>query len=1099
MRDSPYITLFFDFPGASIIFKRLTPIGQKKRPISQEAALKSTTFILAVITVLSAFQYSNAQINGSYTPDRISEDFAAVHTTDKPSERGCERITYACDPAYVWIVPHPGGHKYYLQQFTPDRPETVKTIYVALYNAVGYPTTADQVRFFVCTMNGNVPDTADIVFDSTLTHNELVFYPNYITIDVSNRNLIFSDDYFVGITLPAGATGQLAAISDEGDCPPGQGWTNYSGSWYLFGDIYAVGYINLLIDVEVCYGGPVWYVSSDGSDESGDGSEANPFRTIQKGIDLAISGDTIKVGPGSYVGNIYFNSKALSIISTNGPESTVIEPHYSGNPTVSIVNCTGITRLEGFSITNGGGVSNHGNILISSNTDTTYIVNNRIYDNALGAVVNNPIIRSASISYITGNLFYDNGGINCIWATGPSDIINNTMDSNNRGIYTTGGEVTALNNIISNSTEYGIAGNFALRDYNNLWNNGSANDPGPNGISADPLYTDPTTHEYTLQDDSPCIDAGHPDPLYDDPDGTRNDIGAFYHIQENDPPILDPIGTRSVDENTLLEFSVFASDPDNTTPLLYTGVLPYLASFTDNGDSTGLFSWTPGFDQAGIYLVTFYATDLFDTVSEHVRITVNNVNRPPVLNEIGGQTAVEGDTLTLEITAFDADGTIPSIVAENIPDGATFSDSGDGSAVFEWNIPYNQLGDYEMLFIASDGALDDSETVIITVISIYPEIPYVAVDGSENNQNVVDHSPFIEWGYSDAGYSLQYQYEIEVGTDDDWTAAEMWDVPPTVSHLNSATYDGGPLRDGDSYYLRVRVNNGAVWSDWYETAFRMNSVPSIPVPIGPRNDIVVLTATPGLMINRADDLEDDDVTYDFLWVNDPSFGPSDTALISDISNTLVQINNPLNDNWRYFWAVRSYDGFEYSDWSNGESFWVNSILQAPGAFEAILPPDTSHALIYDMLPTFIWGKSTDPDPRDSIHYTLIIATDSHFSLANEIDSLRKFEYTLTDSLEFGQEYWWKVRANDAYGLATESDNVRTFRTWRLGDVNADWTLDILDIIYLIEYKFKEGPAPVPLFTGDINGDCTVDILDIIYLINHKFKGGPEPRVGCDPE
>ena len=33
--------------------------------------------------------------------------------------------------------------------------------------------------------------------------------------------------------------------------------------------------------------------------------------------------------------------------------------------------------------------------------------------------------------------------------------------------------------------------------------------------------------DYSLASDSPCIDAGPPDPQYNDRDGSRNDIGMF--------------------------------------------------------------------------------------------------------------------------------------------------------------------------------------------------------------------------------------------------------------------------------------------------------------------------------------------------------------------------------------------------------------------------------------------------------------------------------------------------------------------------------------------------------------------------------------------
>ncbi len=64
-----------------------------------------------------------------------------------------------------------------------------------------------------------------------------------------------------------------------------------------------------------------------------------------------------------------------------------------------------------------------------------------------------------------------------------------------------------------------------------------------------------------------------------------------------------------------------------------------------------------------------------------------------------------------------------------------------------------------------------------------------------------------------------------------------------------------------------------------------------------------------------------------------------------------------------------------------------------------------------------------------------------------------------------------------------------------GDVNDDNAVNILDIIFLIDYKFKEGPAPAYPGLADVNYDGLINILDIIYLIDFKFKGGPEPDCG----
>nr|MBN2277653.1 hypothetical protein [candidate division Zixibacteria bacterium] len=68
--------------------------------------------------------------------------------------------------------------------------------------------------------------------------------------------------------------------------------------------------------------------------------------------------------------------------------------------------------------------------------------------------------------------------------------------------------------------------------------------------------------------------------------------------QANELPVLDPIGSQTIDENLNLSFSISASDVEST-PVLTTSTLPTGASFTDNTDGTGTFSWTPDYTQSG--------------------------------------------------------------------------------------------------------------------------------------------------------------------------------------------------------------------------------------------------------------------------------------------------------------------------------------------------------------------------------------------------------------------------------------------------------------------------------------------------------------------
>jgi hypothetical protein len=61
-----------------------------------------------------------------------------------------------------------------------------------------------------------------------------------------------------------------------------------------------------------------------------------------------------------------------------------------------------------------------------------------------------------------------------------------------------------------------------------------------------------------------------------------------------------------------------------------------------------------------------------------------------------------------------------------------------------------------------------------------------------------------------------------------------------------------------------------------------------------------------------------------------------------------------------------------------------------------------------------------------------------------------------------------------------------------GDIDLDGVLDILDIVYLIDHKFKDDDPPQNEEIADVNNDHIVDILDIVLLIDLKFKEGPDP-------
>jgi len=82
--------------------------------------------------------------------------------------------------------------------------------------------------------------------------------------------------------------------------------------------------------------------------------------TIQGGIGGAVDGDTVLVAPGTYVENINFYGKAITVKSEQGSDATIIDGSNAANPdsgsVVLFVNHEGYDSvLEGFTLTGGTG------------------------------------------------------------------------------------------------------------------------------------------------------------------------------------------------------------------------------------------------------------------------------------------------------------------------------------------------------------------------------------------------------------------------------------------------------------------------------------------------------------------------------------------------------------------------------------------------------------------------------------------------------------------------------------------------------------------------------------------------------------------------
>ena len=267
------------------------------------------------------------------------------------------------------------------------------------------------------------------------------------------------------------------------------------------------------------------YVSTTGSDSTGDGSMENPFASIQLGIDTIAVGYGVLVAPGTYMENINFNGKNIAVLGEDR-ETTIIHGDQE-NIVVRFVTGEDSTALiSGFTITNGS----HG--IKCVNNSNPRIENNVITGNANGGSDNggargagisvheaSPTIYNNVISNnsVFSNEYYESTGAGLhVYNSDITDFHNNTIVNNHSdwrggGIYIHGpSSVSGANNIVwGNDAESGsqISGGneatsfLSYSDIEGGWE-------GEGNINLDPHFCAAFYGDYYLAESSPCIGSG---------------------------------------------------------------------------------------------------------------------------------------------------------------------------------------------------------------------------------------------------------------------------------------------------------------------------------------------------------------------------------------------------------------------------------------------------------------------------------------------------------------------------------------------------------------------------------------------------------------
>ncbi|MCK4654976.1 MAG: hypothetical protein KAU01_11095, partial [Candidatus Cloacimonetes bacterium] len=257
--------------------------------------------------------------------------------------------------------------------------------------------------------------------------------------------------------------------------------------------------------------------------------------TNPKLINLIISNNsTIYDG-----GGIRGNGSSPSLVNV---KITCNSASYGGG----ILLCNSNSTLENVTITGNSAVIGGGGIdffTCSPSLENVSIIGNSAGDKGGGIYFELPCLPNL-VNVIIADNSADLGGGIYSWASNPN-LINVTLSSNSAdfggGIYCFDSNPSLVNCILWNDSpeEIYFGEDFSPNSVTISYSDIQGGEAGivtnnstvywlEGNIDEDPLFVGAGEHPYSLLEDSPCIDAGNPDPIFYDPEDPSNPSYALY-------------------------------------------------------------------------------------------------------------------------------------------------------------------------------------------------------------------------------------------------------------------------------------------------------------------------------------------------------------------------------------------------------------------------------------------------------------------------------------------------------------------------------------------------------------------------------------------
>ncbi|MCJ7459882.1 MAG: hypothetical protein MUP17_12980 [candidate division Zixibacteria bacterium] len=789
--------------------------------------------------------------------------------------------------------------------------------------------------------------------------------------------------------------------------------------------------------------------------------------TIQGGINGAVNGDTVLVAPGTYYEHINFYGKAILVKSEAGAESTIINKAYSGVPIATFSSGEGNNSiLQGFTIQNAYNPDQRGGGIYCFNSSPT---------------IRNNIVK--------GNWGRYGGGISCYYYSSPI-IEKNRLIGNTSGYH--GGAIDC-----SNQSSPTISRNLMIQNRSNNYFGGAI-----------------------------FCNASSPLIVNNTIDSSIESVGSIYCYSFSSPEVKNTIisngssyGIIAVENS--YPIITYCDVWNNASGNLY-GIVPGIGCISTNPafcdttpDNYYLSNLSPcvGAGEGGTDIGAFGVgcgrpRDVELTAGPNIE---GRAETDVEVEFFIRNTGFFSDTYDLDIT--------DSLGWAIVPTHYTISlDSGQVDTVsFTVSIPDVPIGTTDKLRLIAVSRADSSvsDTAFLTVnCDAIPQA--VEVTAGSNRGGSPMSSVSVSFTVANVG-SVRDSYSVDISDDIGWSIVPLhYDITLETAQSQQVSFT-------------VQIPNVEIGT---EDQLTLLSVSRTNPLARDSASLTVTCSSYNITIKKISDVGNDQGKQVFIeWLSFPGSDPlvtnfsifrrKDSLITSSTAESVLGPNLSLKyppGEWQWLFTIPAYGETLYSailptlrDSTKSEGIYWSYFFVRAGTSDPTLffdsPIDSGYSVdnLKPSQPTgflaihrptatkLIWKTSTEIDFR---YFTLYRDTTSEFvrSLSNRLT------YTIDTSFvdstaKVGKPYYYLVSATDFSGNESNpSEEIMAIR-YITGDANSDGLITVADVIRLVNYLFKGGPAPSPLASGNVNCDVGITVGDIVYLINYLFKGGPPP---CEP-